>query len=433
MEKSTKAQNRDIKEEKASSDVRTAVLDPEKLKQDFPILKRRIKDRRLVYLDSAATTQKPQSVIDAVSDYYSQYNANVHRGLHTLAEEATSLFEDARHKTARFIGASKKTELIYTRNATEAINLVAQTWGRQNIGPGDNIVTTRMEHHANLVPWIMLAKETGAKLNYIEVDENGLLDLSNLDEIITSNTKLVAVTHMSNLLGTINPVEELAKKAHEKGAVILIDGAQAVPHLPVDIQTIDADFYAFSAHKMLGPTGIGFLYGKEKILDLMPPYMYGGEMISEVRYDHAGWNELPWKFEAGTPNIAGAAGFASALEYLENIGMDAVRRHEKELTEYAMISLNELGFIQIFGPKNVELRGGAISFNDKDIHPHDAATFLDSRGIAVRAGHHCAQPMTKRLGVNSTVRASLYIYNTHEDIDELIIALIEMRRFFGYG
>ncbi len=405
-------------------------LNPEILRDDFPILSRKIHGKELVYLDNAATTQKPWSVIESLRRYYEYQNSNVHRGLHTLAEEATTSFENTREKVARFIGGAKIEEVIYTRSATEAINLVAYSWGRKNVKEGDRIVLTEMEHHANLVPWLALAKETGAELKYIPINVDGMLDPDNIDQLITPNTKLVSVTHMSNVLGTINPVKELAAKAHAQGALMMVDGAQSVPHLPVDVKEIDADFYAFSAHKMLGPTGVGILYGKEEILDEMEPFNYGGEMISEVRFDHADWNSLPWKFEAGTPNIADAVAFGPALDYLSDLGMEAVREHEKEITAYALRRLSEFKYLRIFGPADVKHRGGAVSFIDREIHPHDLATFLDSRGIAVRAGHHCAQPLARRLGVVSTARASFYIYNTLEEVDKLVEALKEARRYF---
>jgi cysteine desulfurase/selenocysteine lyase len=405
-------------------------FDPENIRRDFPILKRKIGNNPLIYLDNAATTQKPSSVISAINDYYTKTNSNVHRGLHTLAEESTMAFEATRQKIADFIGGVKTEEIVYTRNATEAINLVAYSWGGKNIKKGDRIVLTEMEHHANLVPWIALAKETGAELKYIPIDDNYRLDMSGIEKIISANTKLVAITHMSNVLGTINPVEEIGKLAHKNGALFLVDGAQSAPHMAIDVKTIDADFYAFSAHKMLGPTGIGILYGKESFLKEMEPFMYGGEMISEVRYDFADWNNLPWKFEAGTPNIAGAVGFSPALDYLSKIGMKHLRNHEKELTTYTIAGLSEFKSVKIIGPSDTNMRGGAISFVDKDIHPHDLATFLDSRGIAVRAGHHCAQPLMKRFGLAATARASVYIYNTKSDIDRLLEVLREARRYF---
>jgi cysteine desulfurase/selenocysteine lyase len=405
-------------------------LSKEAINKDFPILSRKINGKRLVYLDSAATTQKPQCVIDRIASYYASQNANVHRGLHTLAEEATSAFEATRDKIASFIGGVRREEIIYTRNATEAINLVAQSWGRKHIRENDRIVITQMEHHANLVPWLVLAEETGAEIEYIPIDSQGRLILNNISNIIDSRTKIVALTQMSNVLGTINPMDEIIEVAHRRNAMVLIDGAQSVPHLPVDVKALDVDFMAFSAHKMLGPTGIGILYGRESLLDRMEPLIYGGEMISEVRYDSADWAELPWKFEAGTPNIAGAIGFAPALDYLNSTGMDKIREHEIELTEHALDRLAGLKFIRIYGPTSSEQRGGIISFVDSEIHPHDLAQFLDASGIAVRAGHHCAQPLMGLLGVNSTARASFYIYNTKDDIDELVSALRDARRYF---
>jgi cysteine desulfurase/selenocysteine lyase len=405
-------------------------LDGDIIKKDFPIFNRKINGHRLNYLDNAATTQKPQVVIDAISTYYRNQNANVHRGLHTLAEEATTAFEATRDKVAEFIGGAKREEIIYTRNTTEAINLAARSWGRANIKRGDRIVLSRMEHHANLIPWIVLARETGAELEYIPIDSQGCLILDGINDIVNSRTKLVSLTHMSNVLGTINPVQEIIELAHRRGAMVLIDGAQSTPHMPVNVKSIDADFYAFSAHKMLGPTGIGFLYGKIDLLKQMEPVMYGGEMISRVTYDSADWNDLPWKFEAGTPNIADAIAFARAIDYLNRIGMDNIRNHEIELTSYTLERLSELDFIRIFGPLDPAKRGGAVSFVDSKIHPHDIAQFLDSRGIAVRAGHHCAQPLMKLLAVTATVRASLYIYNSKLDIDELVTGLKEARRYF---
>ncbi len=407
-------------------------FDPDKIKKDFPILRREINGYPLVYLDNAATTQKPRTVIDAIRDYYENTNANVHRGLHTLAEEATEAFEATRDKVVSFINAGKREEIIYTRGATEGVNLVAYTWGRQNINAGDRIVITQMEHHANLIPWIMLTRETGAELKYIPIDANGYLDLNRIEELIGDNTKLISLTHMSNVLGTINPVKEIAAIAHAKGAKILVDGAQAVPHMPVDVRAIDADFYVFSGHKMLGPTGIGILYGKEDILKETIPFNFGGEMITSVQWDRATWNTLPWKFEAGTPNIEGAVAFAPALDYLQNLGMENIRKHEKEITQYALDRLSELENIKVFGPMDINHRGGAVSIVDADVHSHDIATFLDTRGIAVRAGHHCAQPLARLLGVTSTTRASFYIYNNKNDVDKLIDALREMRRYFGY-
>jgi cysteine desulfurase/selenocysteine lyase len=412
----------------------TAGFNPELLrKKDFPIFERLVNGKRLIYLDNAATTQKPRSVIHAVRDYYHNYNANVHRGAHTLSEEATDALETSREKVAQFIGGVKPHEIIFTRNATEAINLVAHGWARQNVRSGERIVATEMEHHANLVPWIVLAKEIGAELKYIPITRDGRLDLSNVNEIISSNTKLVTVTQMSNVLGTINPVDQIIELAHRRGALALVDGAQSVPHMPVDIRALDADFLAFSAHKMLGPTGIGVLYGKESLLERMEPVIYGGEMISEVELDRASWNELPFKFEAGTPDIAGAIGFAPALDYLNRLGMETVRRHEMDLAVYALERLSRIDSLKIFGPADVTFRGAVVSFASRSIHPHDLATFLDTLGIAVRAGHHCAQPLTRLLGEIATTRASFYIYNTREDIDELAEALKSAGRYFGYA
>jgi cysteine desulfurase/selenocysteine lyase len=408
-----------------------AEFDAELIRDDFPILARKVHGKRLVYLDNAATTQKPETVIRALDVFYRNHNANVHRGIHTLAEEATAALENSRQKVAEFIGGVKPQEIIFTRNCTESINLVAYSWGRNSLGPGDRIVLTEMEHHANLVPWIALSRKTGAELKYIPIDDQGYLDLSNLKDIISPATKIVALTQMSNVLGTINPVREIIELAHQRGALALIDAAQSIPHMPVDVKELDADFVAFSAHKMLGPTGIGILFGKENILSDMEPFIYGGDMIREVRFDSATWNELPYKFEGGTPNIGGAVAFAPALDYLSELGMGAVRRHEMELTSYALERLNSIGAIKIFGPLNPRDRGGAVSFIDNNIHPHDLATLLDSNGVAIRAGHHCAQPLMRRLGVVATARASFYIYNTKDDIDRLIEALGAARRYFG--
>ncbi|HBZ01063.1 MAG TPA: cysteine desulfurase [candidate division Zixibacteria bacterium] len=411
----------------------SAGFDVEEIKSKFPILHRKIHGRRMVYLDSAATTQKPISVVQALIDYYSNNNANVHRGLYTLAQEATTAYEASRARVAKFIGGVKPEEIIFTRNGTEAINLVAYSWGRKHIRPGDCIVISEMEHHANLVPWIILARDIGAELKYIPITDDGYLDLTDIDDIITTKTRLVAVTQMSNVLGTINPVNDLIELAHARGALALIDGAQSVPHMPVNVRDLNADFLAFSAHKMLGPTGIGVLFGKEAILNEMEPFLYGGEMIREVHPDFATWNDLPWKFEAGTPNIADAIAFSPALDYLDQLGMENVREHEKDLTAYTLQRLTEIDSIKVFGPQNVEHRSGAISFVDKDIHPHDLATFLDGRGIAIRAGHHCAQVLMRRLGVVATARASFYIYNNNQDVDDFIEALKDARRYFTNG
>ncbi|HWR82370.1 MAG TPA: cysteine desulfurase [Candidatus Deferrimicrobium sp.] len=414
-----------------AADIERGRLNHEGIKADFPILDQIIDGHRLIYLDSAATTQKPRVVIDALVEYYETTNANIHRGLHYLAEKATEAYEQTREHVARFIGGVDSHEIIFTRSTTEAINLVAYTWGEVNIGEGDEIVITEMEHHANLVPWVILAQKKKATLKRIPITLCGHLDLSDVDGIITSKTKLVALTHMSNVLGTINPVAELVAAARRRGAVVLVDGAQAAPHMPVDLRALGVDFYAFSAHKMLGPTGVGVLYGRRQLLEAMPPFNMGGEMIREVRYDRITWAELPHKFEAGTPNIADVVAFDAALTYLEELGMDNIRRHESALVRYAIERLSELDGIEIQGPTDYSQRGGAISFTDAEVHPHDISTFLNSRGIAIRAGHHCAQPLMRTLGKIATARASLYIYNDRSDVDALIGALKEMRRYFA--
>ncbi len=406
-------------------------LDTNRIKRDFPILEEKINGHRLVYLDSAATSQKPTVVIDAILDFYRYKNANIHRGIHSLAEKATAAYEHTRQRVAHFIGDVDPEEVIFTRGTTEAINLLAYTWGETNIKEGDEIVITEMEHHANLVPWVILAQKKKAILKRIPITLCGHLDLSNIDELITPKTKLLALMHMSNVLGTINPVAELTELAHRQGAIVLADGAQAVPHMAVDVKALGVDFYAFSSHKMLGPTGVGVLYGKRALLEAMPPFNMGGEMIREVRFDRITWNEIPHKFEAGTPDIANVVAFEAALTYLEELGMDKIREHEIALTKYAIGRLSEIDGLEIQGPHEAELRGGAISFTDHDIHPHDISTFLDTKGIAIRAGHHCAQPLMRILGKIATARASLYIYNDEADIDALIDALIDMRRYFG--
>ncbi len=406
-------------------------LDTNRIKSDFPILEEKINGHRLVYLDSAATSQKPTVVIDAILDFYRYKNANIHRGIHSLAEKATAAYEHTRQRVAHFIGDVDPEEVIFTRGTTEAINLLAYTWGETNIKEGDEIVITEMEHHANLVPWVILAQKKKAILKRIPITLCGHLDLSNIDDIITPKTRLLAMMHMSNVLGTINPVAELTESAHQQGAIVLADGAQAVPHMAVDVKALGVDFYAFSSHKMLGPTGVGVLYGKRALLEAMPPFNMGGEMIREVRFDRITWNEIPHKFEAGTPDIANVVAFEAALTYLEELGMDKIREHEIALTKYAIGRLSEINGLEIQGPQEAELRGGAISFTDHDIHPHDISTFLDTKGIAIRAGHHCAQPLMRILGKIATARASLYIYNDEADIDALIDALIDMRRYFG--
>ncbi len=407
------------------------MFDIEAIRKDFPILQRRVHGRPLVYLDNAATTQKPHAVIDALVEYYEHYNSNIHRGLHTLAEEATGRYEEARLKVARFINAPGAESIIFTRNATESINLVAQGWGRTHIKAGDEIVLTIMEHHSNFVPWQMLAKETGAVLRFVDIDDEGKLRPEDWQRFVGERTKLVTLTQMSNVLGTINPVREIAALAHRYGALVFVDGAQSVPHMPVDVQDLDCDFLVFSSHKMLGPTGVGVVYARRSILEEMSPFLTGGHMISRVTIDDSTWNDLPWRFEAGTPNIADVIAFGAAIDYLEGIGMRAVRRHEIELTAYALQVLSEIPDVTLYGPKDASIRGAAVSFNLSDLHPHDIGTVLDSYGIAIRAGHHCAQPLMTRLGVVATARASFYLYNTREEVDALAQGVKEAAKFFG--
>ncbi|MBK7143256.1 MAG: cysteine desulfurase [bacterium] len=406
-------------------------MDIERIKADFPILEERVNSHRLIYLDNAATTQKPRAVINALIDYYRKMNSNIHRGLHTLAERSTEAFEESRAHVARFIGDVPTEEVIFTKGTTEALNLIAYSWGEQNIKAGDEIVITEMEHHANFVPWVMLAKRKNAIIKKIPITVCGHLDLSDIDTIITSKTKLVAFPHVSNVLGTINPVQQIAAKAKSVGATVVVDGAQAAPHMTIRPAEYGIDFYSFSAHKMLGPTGVGVLWGRRSVLQAMPPFNFGGEMIREVSFDRVTFNELPWKFEAGTPNIADVIAFDAALTYLESLGMEEIRTHEIMLTKYAIDRLTSLKGIEIQGPQESATRGGAVSFTDPSIHPHDISTFLDSRGIAIRAGHHCAQPLMRTLGKVATARASFYIYNTEADIDALYDALVEMRKYFG--
>jgi cysteine desulfurase/selenocysteine lyase len=408
-------------------------MDIAKLRADFPILERKVNGKPLVYLDSAATSQKPLAVIDALDHYYRTYNANVHRGVYSISEEATEKYEAARDKVRAFIGAERRESMVFVRNTTEAINLVAYSWGRQHVGPGDEIVLTEMEHHSNLVPWQILAAEQGAVLRHIRVLDDGTLDMAHAHELIGERTKLVAVTHQSNVLGTINPVRELADVAHAVGAIILVDGAQSVPHMAVNVRELDCDFLAASGHKMLAPTGIGFLYGKVELLEAMPPFMGGGDMIRQVWLDHATYNELPWKFEAGTPNVADAIGLGAAVDYLQSAGMEAIREHEKRLTAYALGTLGELPDVDIHGPRDVELRGGAVSFCFGDVHPHDLAQVLDQEGICIRAGHHCCHPLMRKLGVTATARASFYLYNTEDEIDILVKSLDKARQVFGFA
>jgi len=409
------------------------VLDVRRVRQDFPILRQQVNGRRLVYLDNAATTQKPRQVIEALVRYYETSNANIHRGIHTLATRATEQYEDARRKVARFIGARGPEEVVFTRNATEAINLVARAWGDEHVGEGDEIVLTLMEHHSNIVPWQLLARRTGATLRYAGITDDGRLDLDELRRLIGPRTKLVAVTHMSNVLGTINPVADIAEMAHAAGALVLVDGAQSVPHLPVDVQALGADFLAFSAHKMLGPTGVGVLWARAELLEAMPPFLGGGDMIAVVRPESSTWAELPHKFEAGTPNIADVIAFGAAIDYLAGIGMANVRRHEEELTELALEQLRRVPGLRVFGPVAASERGGVVSFSMQAAHPHDVATIADGYGVAIRAGHHCAQLLMRALGVPATSRASFSIYNDADDIEALVEALEGVNRVFGEG
>ena len=401
------------------------------LRADFPILDRLVNGKRLAYLDSGATTQKPIQVIDAVSDYYRNHNSNVHRGAHTLAEEATTAYEGARHKVARFIGADSSDEVVFTRGTTSAINLIAYGWGLNRLTPGDRILLTVMEHHANIVPWQLIAKHTGAELVYLELDDDYRVDLSSLDEVIDERIKIVSVSGMSNVTGTIGPVAELVAAARKVGAVVIVDAAQSVPHLPTDVSTMGADFIAFSAHKMLGPTGIGALWGRRGILEEMEPAEGGGEMITDVRLYESKWAPVPHKFEAGTPPIAQAVGFGAAIDYLDKIGMSEVRNHEIRITEYALDRLAEIPDLTVVGPRDLAVRGGTVSFELGDVHPHDVATILDQEGVAVRAGHHCAKPLMRYLNVPATARASFYVYTTREDIDQLVTGLHRARQLFG--
>jgi len=401
------------------------------LRADFPILKRTVNGKRLAYLDSSATTQKPNQVIDAVSDYYRNYNSNVHRGAHTLADEATTAYEGARAKIAKFIGADSSSEVIFTRGTTAGINMIAYGWGLNRLHEGDRVVLTVMEHHANIVPWQLIAKHTGAELVYLELTDDYQVDLSNLDKVMDSRVKIVSVSGMSNVTGTIGPVPELVAAAHAVGAVIVVDAAQSVPHLPTNVSEIGADFLAFSGHKMLGPTGIGALWGKRELLEAMEPADGGGEMITDVKLYESRWAPIPHKFEAGTPPIAQAIGFGAAVDYLDKVGMAAVREHEIDITSYALEKLSEVPDVKIVGPTDISKRGGAVSFELGDIHPHDVATILDQEGVAVRAGHHCAKPLMRYLNVQSTSRASFYIYTIKQDIDQLVAGLHKARKLFG--
>ena len=414
------------------------MLDINQIRADFPVLSRQVHGKQLIYLDNAATSQKPEAVIGAMGDYYRRYNANIHRGVHTLAEEATAAYEGARRKVGRFINAYSPREVVFVRNTTEAINLVAMTWGRANVRDGDVLLMSVMEHHSNLVPWQMLAHATGARMEFIGIDSEGRLVLADLDRLLDQfgeRVKLVAVSGMSNVLGTVNPVSEIAEKVHAAGAHLLVDGAQSVPHLPVDVRGLGADFLAFSAHKMLGPTGIGVLWARKEILQAMPPFMGGGDMIKSVQLRQSEWNDIPHKFEAGTPNIAHAVGLGAAVDYLNNLGMDAVFDHEQSIAAYALDRLSEVPNLTIYGPPAAE-RGGVVTFNlmrngELLIHPHDLASILDREGIAIRAGHHCAQPLMDHYGVPATARASFYVYNKEDEVESLADALLKALTIFG--
>ncbi|SET34795.1 cysteine desulfurase /L-selenocysteine selenide-lyase (L-alanine-forming) [Oceanobacillus limi] len=403
-------------------------MDAKAIRQMFPILDQEVNGHPLVYLDSSATSQKPIPVIEAVDEYYRKNNSNVHRGVHTLGSRATDQYEGAREKVRRFINASSTAEVIFTRGTTTAINTVATSYARANLKPGDEIVITQMEHHSNIIPWQQAAKATGATLKFIPLQDDGSITLDDAKETITSNTKVVAIAHVSNVLGTIHPIKELAKIAHENGAVILVDGAQGAPHIRVDVQDMDCDFYAFSGHKMCAPTGIGVLYGKKELLENMEPIEFGGEMIDFVNLYDSTWKELPWKFEGGTPIIAGAVGLGAAIDFLNEIGMDNIHEHEKKLSKYVMERIRTIDGVNVYGPEN---RASLVTFNLDDVHPHDVATALDSFGIAVRAGHHCCQPLMKWLDVAATARASFYMYNTEEDVDQLVDGLLKTKEFFG--
>lgn len=404
------------------------MYDAQRVRADFPILNRRVGENPLVYLDNAATSQKPRRVIEALTDYYELHNANIHRAVHRLAEEATAGYEDARQKVARFLGAPDATGLIFTRGTTESINLVAHAWGRKNLREGDEIVLTESEHHSNLVPWQLAARDTGARLRFIPILDDGTLDMDEAQRLIGPRTKLVGCVHASNVLGTINPVEELANMAHEAGALMLVDGAQSAPHAPVDVGDLGCDLFACSGHKMLGPTGVGALWGRPELLEEMDPFLGGGEMIREVHLDRSTWNDPPYKFEAGTMNIGGAIGLGAAVDYLQSLGMENVREHERWLGEYAYRRLSEVEGITLYGPEKD--RTGVVSFSLPDVHPHDLSQLLDDEGVAIRSGHHCCQPLMRRLGVAATARASFYLYNTEEEVDALVGALQKAREFF---
>jgi len=408
-----------------------STFDVNKIRNEFPVLNQVVNGKPLTYLDSAATAQKPRSVLDVLGKYYREDNANVHRGIHELSRRATLAYEGARGRVAEWLGASDPAEVIWTRGTTESINLVAATWGFDQLKEGDEILLTTMEHHSNIVPWQLVARRTGARLRYIELDDEGKLRLDELDELLTDRTRLVAMTQVSNALGTVNPVERVIEAAHARGALVLLDGAQAVPHMKVDVTELDVDFYAFSSHKMCGPTGAGVLWARREILEGMSPYQGGGEMIGIVGRDESSWADIPHKFEAGTPNIAGAVGAAAAVDFMEQIGYEAIKEHETGLLRYALNRLAQIPDLSVYGPKDVRERSGVIAFALGDAHPHDIATILDSEGVAIRAGHHCAQLVMKHFGVAATARASFSLYNTTDDVDRLVAGLQVVHSIFG--
>ena len=410
--------------------LKAAPLDVERIRADFPILQRQVNGQKLIYLDNAATTQKPRQVIDSLVDYYTRVNANVHRGVHTLSVEATDAYEAARERIARFIGADDPLELIFVRNTTEGINLVAACWGRANLKPGDEVLATMLEHHSNLVPWQRVAQETGASIKLVQLTPDGTVDMDDFFRLLSSRTRIVAVAHASNVLGTISDVTSIAEAAHRVGALVVVDGAQSVPHLPTDVRSLGVDFLAFSGHKMLGPTGIGGLWGRRDLLESMPPFLGGGGMIREVHDDYATWAPLPEKFDAGTPNIADSIALGVAAEYLDELGMRNVREHAVELTGYALERLSRIPDVTVYGPREPRGRTGVVSFNLEGVHPHDAGTVLDEAGIAVRAGHHCCQPLHRKLDVAATLRASFYVYNTADEVDALADAMDTARRIY---
>ncbi|MFP3278361.1 MAG: cysteine desulfurase [Candidatus Micrarchaeota archaeon] len=409
-------------------------MNVESIRKDFPILSSKMNGKQLIYLDNAATTQKPKQVIKAIEDYYKKYNANIHRGIYRLAEEATAMYEKSKQKVADFISAKGIEEIVYTRNTTESLNLVAIAWGEANIDKGDHILISEMEHHSNIVPWQLLAKRKGANLDYIKINDDTSLNMESLKEELEKKPKIVSLTHVSNVTGTINDIKEIARLVHEAGAVFLVDGAQSVPHMKINVKDLGCDMLAFSGHKMLGPTGIGVLYAKKEILEAMPPFLGGGDMIKAVSYHSAIWNDLPWKFEAGTSNIEGGIGLGAAIDYINKIDIEEINKYEKELTRYALERISEIKNVDIFGYgyENIEKRAAVISFSIKGVHPHDIAQIFDKEGIAIRAGHHCAMPLVKRLVSNGSVaRMSFYLYNTKEEIDKAIDAIIKVKKIFG--